>query len=138
MDAATERLFGIIQEGIGAEMPDKEIISQIKADESLISASGSYCNRCGSCCDNCANLDLDEVASCLLHDEVYPNGKKIPDFGFAKDFRLDENKWAKPSVCHTYGPHLGLLYSLRTGRLPFCPGGEKMEREYMEFLDNRI
>jgi hypothetical protein len=134
---ASERLFRTVRDGLDRGLTDRQIIDEIKADESLIEASGSYCNQCGWCCGSCcANLAMDDgLAYCGLHDvSPYPNGKNIPGYGEARSQELDSHEWAKPLTCHTFGPHIGLLYNIRKGRFSYCSGSEKMARDYRKFL----
>jgi hypothetical protein len=102
-----ERLFRLVSERAG-NVPDAEIIAEIKADSGLLAVSGSYCVQCGNCCNTrCLNKEVrDGKTYCLLHDlDGWPNGRKVPEYGAVTLRVLDANLWVKPEVCHTYGPH---------------------------------
>ena len=135
MDSDIKRLFELIRKNSNGKWYDEEIIDLIKTDDSLIEASNSYCSRCGWCCSTaCANLKTDDnLAYCLLHDEEFPNGKKIPEYVTTR--KLNPEEWAKPLICHTHGPHLGLIQEIRTGHNHYCPGSVQMIRDYKSFLE---
>ncbi len=124
----TEILFKTIRENISKE--DSEIISIIKEDSNLLATSNSFCIQCGDCCNTrCSNIESERGLSyCLLHEEDYPNDKRIPDYSDVYE-ELDSEIFTKPLVCHTYGPHLGLLSMIR-GKDTICSGSIKMFREY--------
>ena len=128
---------------------DEKIISIIKADEELVEASNSYCVRCGRCCTpRCRNKEVgnDDLVYCLLHNNLgnkYPSGKVIPEYE-ATNNKLDPDIYAKPLVCHTYGPHLSFLFAMRgeeEGKLILtsdiakrCRGAVELLKDYKTFL----
>jgi hypothetical protein len=151
MDKKVEHLFTLIKNQLGKGTKVEKIIAQMKSDESLIEASNSYCNQCGNCCNKyCENKEVksDGLTYCLLHDnsgKPYPHGKKKADYDsqICKE-RLNPKVWAKPEVCHTFGPHLGLfaiLHYMEMGdtnmefhHRSLCPGGDEMLADYEAFL----
>ncbi len=58
----------------------------------------------------------------------------------AANNRLDPETWAKPLLCHTYGPYLTIL-SVVEDPLVFglveCTGGKKMLADYTAFVKQR-
>jgi len=143
MDSSIKKLFELIQESLNDKVDDKGIIDKIKADETLIKASNSYCVQCGNCCkSDCKNKEkIEGLVYCLLHDDskkqIRASYEDIPK-------RLDSKKWSKPLVCHTYGPHLVLLsmihyteqknFRMALDKKNDCPGAAKMFDDYKEFI----
>ena len=152
MDGSARRLFHLLRENLAGGLADEGIIRLIKADEGLVEASNSYCARCGKCCNRyCGNKETLESGriQCLLHDQgAYPYGKNIPEYPEDIDKKLDSAEFTKPSVCHTFGPHLAFLAGIRysesgkaalaTNALSLCDGAENMTRDYEAFLSEQI
>lgn len=140
MQKNVEKMFLFFKENSSNGTSVMDVIDKIKADEELIEASNSYCVQCGKCDKRfCSNKEIreDGMTYCLLHDnsgKTYPYEKKIPEIDDIY-YKLDPEKFAKPKVCHTIGPHsLGFLSIVRSTGDSLCPGAEKMFRDYQMFL----
>ena len=139
-----------MRSGLEQGSEDSDIIISLKADDELISASNAYCVQCGNCCHGyCANKEVgdDGLTYCLLHDTSgtpRPHGKRVARYSQDIVRKLNPEKWAKPDVCHTYGPHLSFLailsylesgeINLAKAAMNFCRGAVRMFNEYREFL----
>jgi hypothetical protein len=130
MNKDAKRLFDLVRESKKSGISDMRIIAEIKADSALLASSNSYCRQSGHCCNTrCANLEkIDGKAFCMLHD----NGnviKKAADYDEILTV-LNPDKYRKPEVCRTYGPHIGLLALIDGNENIRCEGAIEMFANY--------
>ena len=145
IDLKLQDFFELILAGAG----DKEVLDTVKSDEEMLASVTAYCAQCGNCCNSrCGNKSVkDSKTYCDLHPtegDDYPGDKKIASYDDIYN-KLDPNIWAKPSVCHTYGPHtvaLALIhYHNIVDRAGFsnasnsCQGANGLYGDYLAFAE---
>lgn len=144
MGKGKESLLNLLIEMEGR--PSSEVIERIKTDGYVLNASNDYCRQCGKCCmTRCKNYAEyeDGHVKCLLHEDgsAYPHGKIIAGYDMIR-VPLDPAQYAKPLLCHTYGPHvacLGIMNHLSKGdgelahiAAERCPGSQDMYADLLE------